>query len=372
MVRRCLLLVLLVVALVVPAAPGAHAVDYQQVVDLTFPFTEDVDVYYTDSYDACRSGCSRRHQATDLMVALGTPVHAVVGGTVSFVSGDANGPASWGWHIEITGIDGRTYDYIHLGEQDGPRDEAYAPGITKGAKVDRGQLIGWAGCSGNASCGGGEHLHLEIHDPDVVDPYGDDRINPVHSLRDAEKRGDYPGHRFKDVSSSSPHAADIETLAEAGLTKGCNAAGTRFCPKDKVTRAQMASFLVSALGLTNTSERGEFLDVSSKSVFAEDINRLATEGITVGCNPEGDHFCPDKPVNRAAMATFLARAVEEVEPRDPWFTDVQADDIHGRDIGGIAHAGIARGCSSDGPRYCPGRRVTRAQMSSFLVRAFLE
>lgn len=46
----------------------------------------------------------------------------------------------------------------------------------------------------------------------------------------------------------SVHEADIEALAAAGITKGCNPpANDRFCPGDPVTRAQMASFLVRAL-----------------------------------------------------------------------------------------------------------------------------
>jgi hypothetical protein len=38
-------------------------------------------------------------------------------------------------------------------------------------------------------------------------------------------------------------------LGTAGVTKGCNPpANTKFCPKDPVTREQMAAFLKRALG----------------------------------------------------------------------------------------------------------------------------
>jgi hypothetical protein len=47
--------------------------------------------------------------------------------------------------------------------------------------------------------------------------------------------------RFADVHDDSPFAADIEWLADAGITRGC---GTDlFCPEDPVTRQQMAAFL---------------------------------------------------------------------------------------------------------------------------------
>ncbi len=55
------------------------------------------------------------------------------------------------------------------------------------------------------------------------------------------------GNRFSDVSDT--HTANINALAEAGVTLGCNPAGTLFCPDDQVTRAQMGSFLARALML---------------------------------------------------------------------------------------------------------------------------
>ena len=44
-------------------------------------------------------------------------------------------------------------------------------------------------------------------------------------------------------------------------------------------------------------------------IFEDAINRLARAGITRGCNPpENTGFCPDEPIRRDQMATFLARA----------------------------------------------------------------
>ena|SRR5690606_26053027 len=62
---------------------------------------------------------------------------------------------------------------------------------------------------------------------------------------------------FQDVPDSNPFAADIEWLASEGITRGCNPPqNTRFCPNDPVTRGQMAAFLVRALGLTATGPTG--------------------------------------------------------------------------------------------------------------------
>ena len=178
-----------------PAAPAAAegSGDYEQVVDLTFPLANDGTAYhYSNDYHSPRSRGD--HGATDIMAAHGTPVHAVVGGTVTQVIGTGCGWSStgWGYAVIIEGDDGRDYWYLHLGTDGGPTSEAYASGLTCGSEVERGQLIGYVGSSGNASPSH-PHLHLEIRDDSVTDPQGDGRINPYFSLKDAEARGDYPG-----------------------------------------------------------------------------------------------------------------------------------------------------------------------------------
>ncbi len=56
-----------------------------------------------------------------------------------------------------------------------------------------------------------------------------------------------PGSSFEDTVDS-PFIGDIEWLADEGITKGCNpTANTRFCPDQAVTRGQMAAFLRRAL-----------------------------------------------------------------------------------------------------------------------------
>ncbi len=70
----------------------------------------------------------------------------------------------------------------------------------------------------------------------------------------------------------------------------------------------MAAFLVRALDLPATT--AEFFTDVGDSVFEADINRLAVAGITKGCNPpENDRYCPDDTVKRDQMASFLARAL---------------------------------------------------------------
>jgi hypothetical protein len=55
------------------------------------------------------------------------------------------------------------------------------------------------------------------------------------------------GDHFSDVSGV--HATSIYAIAEDGITLGCNAEGTLYCPDTAVPRDQMASFIARALGL---------------------------------------------------------------------------------------------------------------------------
>ena len=54
---------------------------------------------------------------------------------------------------------------------------------------------------------------------------------------------------------------------------------------------------------------GTFID-DDGHIFEGAIEAIAAEGITKGCNPPtNDKFCPDDKVTRGQMATFLKRAL---------------------------------------------------------------
>lgn len=174
---------------------------------------------------------------------------------------------------------------------------------------------------------------------------------------------------FVDIGDSV-FAADIVWLAGAGITRGCNPPlNTEYCPEQTVTREQMAAFLVRALGLTERLD-DPFTD-DDGSVFEADIERLAAAGITRGCNPPvNDQFCPSAPVTREQMAAFLVRALGYTDPGDG---DLFADDdesVFESAIDRLAIAGVTRGCNPPvNDRFCPGVVVTRGQMAAFLHRA---
>lgn len=116
---------------------------------------------YSNDWGEPRSG--HRHQGTDIFALRGTPVVAVVGGSVA---ADYSGRA--GKMLYLYGSDGNSYEYMHL--------DGFA--VSEGG-VSAGQVIGYVGSTGNAR-GGSPHLHFEIH------PGGGGPINPYPILRAAE------------------------------------------------------------------------------------------------------------------------------------------------------------------------------------------
>ncbi|MCQ3813851.1 MAG: S-layer homology domain-containing protein, partial [Acidimicrobiia bacterium] len=173
---------------------------------------------------------------------------------------------------------------------------------------------------------------------------------------------------FTDVDRESSHAPNIDAIYAADITEGCSSDPLQYCPNDPLTRAQMATFLVRALELEPAQTAG-FTDVDTTSTHAANIDALYAAGITVGCGSDPLQYCPNDPLTRAEMATFLARAFELEPAQTAGFTDVDTASTHTPNIDALYAVGITVGCGSDPLRYCPNGSVTRAEMATFLVRA---
>ncbi|MDJ0923947.1 MAG: D-alanyl-D-alanine carboxypeptidase family protein [Acidimicrobiia bacterium] len=176
------------------------------------------------------------------------------------------------------------------------------------------------------------------------------------------------GDTFCDDRTST-FQEDIEWLVGEGITAGCNAAGNRFCPQVPVTRGQLAAFLHRAFGdlVEVNGAPADFTDVDG-SVFASDIEWLSASGITRGCGAA--EFCPDDFVTRGQLAAFLVRALglSDMGERDLFIDD--DDSVFEGDIDRLATAGITTGCNPpDNDLFCPSDVVTREQIAAFLHRA---
>jgi murein DD-endopeptidase MepM/ murein hydrolase activator NlpD len=80
---------------------------------------------------------------------MGTPLRAPIDGVLSY---DHNDPEGYGLDAIVTGPDKTWYRLAHM--------SATVAGLTTGAVVKEGQVIGFVGASGDAT---GPHCHFEVH-----------------------------------------------------------------------------------------------------------------------------------------------------------------------------------------------------------------
>ncbi len=177
--------------------------------------------------------------------------------------------------------------------------------------------------------------------------------------------------RFVD-DDGDIHEKYIEAIAALGITKGCNAQGDRFCPAQEVNRAEMAVFLVRAIGeeANLPGYLGTFPDVPAGAWYAPYVERLAQLGVTSGY-ADGT-FGPDLPVSRAEMAAFVTRAFGTDTTTHVYsgvFADAPADAWYVAAVETMFDSGLTAGCSAEPRLYCPDAAVPRDQMASFLARA---
>ena len=175
---------------------------------------------------------------------------------------------------------------------------------------------------------------------------------------------------FSDLGEAGVHEGAVRALAADGVFEGTGCGTGRFCPADPVERWVMAVWLVRVLdgGDPGGSGSSRFADVDASLWWAPYVERLADLGVTAGCATGPARFCPRDSVSRAQMATFLVRAFGLASGPDAGFVDVGGG-VHAAGINALAASGVTSGCATGPARFCPDRDVTRAQMSSFLNRS---
>lgn len=112
-----------------------------------------------NSWHAPRDGGVREHKGIDIFAHRGTPVVAVTDGIVSFI-GDQPKAGHCVW---LTTEEGTSFFYAHL--------DRWAAGLYEGVEVQRGDVLGYVGNTGNAR-DTFPHLHFGINQNDeMVNPY---------------------------------------------------------------------------------------------------------------------------------------------------------------------------------------------------------
>ena len=189
---------------------------------------------------------------------------------------------------------------------------------------------------------------------------------------------------FIDVSCDHWAIDNISAIKDAGITYGCNPPhNDRFCPEDPVTRAQMATFIIRAIEgePTNYNPNPYFADVPPSHWAFKYVQRVKERNIAQGY-PGTNLYGPGDNVTREQMAKMLIMALVSQgrisEPPSDYcstgapFVDVDVNSWSCRFIKRLKELGITLECNPpQNDRYCPQDTVTRAQMATFIYRAFL-
>jgi murein DD-endopeptidase MepM/ murein hydrolase activator NlpD len=142
--------------------PGWPAASWPQAASMSVPRLRRTVTFTPRSSSrwrnpSTRSG-GRRHEGVDMIGSLGMALYAVTSGSVQFKQTPLGGNSAW-----VNGNNGNRYFYAHL---DGFAGESRS--------VERGELIGYMGHTGNAN--GVNHLHFEVH------PGGGSAVNPYPTV----------------------------------------------------------------------------------------------------------------------------------------------------------------------------------------------
>ena len=101
-------------------------------------------------------------------------------------------------------------------------------------------------------------------------------------------------------------------MAQLGITVGCaTEPEPSYCPDAHVTRAQMAAFLLRAIGQPNPQPTGAnpFSDVPDDVWYTKYALRFSQMGVDTGENGE---WRPDDPLTRLEMGLYVSEWGERV------------------------------------------------------------
>ena len=193
--------------------------------------------------------------------------------------------------------------------------------------------------------------------------------HPIGLTRQVAAAAGLPGAAPADLQVGTERYEAVEALTADGVLAGTGCGSGLFCPGDPIPRWLMAVWLVRVVDGQDPEQVdvSRFADVDAGQWWATHVERLAELGITVGCAREPAQYCPDDPVTRAHLATFLKRAfvLDPAVPRG--FADTDGS-VHEAAIDSLHAAGITMGCSTEPLRFCPNQATTRGQMVLFLER----
>lgn len=172
---------------------------------------------------------------------------------------------------------------------------------------------------------------------------------------------------FRDVSPSDYFYDAVQWAVIMDITAGTS--GTTFSPNDDCTRAHIATFLWKAAGKPEPkSTENPFIDVDKSDYFYKAVLWAVENGITAGTG--GGKFSPHAVCTRAQALTLIWKAADKPEAKAgaASFSDVKSDAYYADAVNWAYDSEITAG--TGGGKFSPDRNCTRAQIVTFLYRAF--
>ena len=174
---------------------------------------------------------------------------------------------------------------------------------------------------------------------------------------------------FYDVPNDAYYYEAIKWAAENGVTGGIG--NGLFAPNQPCTRAQIVTFLWRAAGSPVVNYRMPFTDVDESAYYAEAVRWAASTGIVTGLTEMT--FGTNDVCTRAQAATMIYRYAQA---QGKGFTGAWMFHLPFTDVPEWAYESVAW-CYMNGvttgvneTAFAPGNDCTRAQIVTFLWRAF--
>ena len=172
---------------------------------------------------------------------------------------------------------------------------------------------------------------------------------------------------FRDVPANAYYYDAVRWAKQNGITGGIG--DNLFGSTLPCTRAQIVTFLWRAAGSPEPKSAANFTDVPASAYYAKAVAWAVEEGITNGVGE--NKFDPDAPCTRAQCIAFLYRAAGSPKVTGAAdFTDVAETAYYAKAVAWAQKQDITAGVSAT--RFAPEHDCTRAQIVTFLYRAFAE
>ncbi|MBR2742074.1 MAG: S-layer homology domain-containing protein [Clostridia bacterium] len=172
---------------------------------------------------------------------------------------------------------------------------------------------------------------------------------------------------FDDIDKNAYYYTPLAWAYSNGIVRGTDE--THLSPDAACTRAQVVTFLYRAAGSPEAGESNStFSDVPAGSFYEKAVMWAVESGITTGT--DDTHFSPDAPCTRAQVVTLLYRMKGSPAGGENPFADVPDGAYYADAASWAAERGITTG--TDETHFSPDAPCTRAQIVTFIYRAFCE